>query len=151
MDFVRTRFGRAKFGGGQKLLIALSILMGSVLATVFGVLVALTQFTDNRILVAGCFFVVLAPAMSTIAWALMVDRSTIDGAIDQPEKSIENHWYLHAAQDTLHLGLVSVGVLGTVSTFWDFSVSGSMLTIYLGAFQIVAFSISYRLRKWRES
>ena len=132
MDFVRTRFGRAKFGGGQKLLITLSILMGSVLATVFGVLVALTQFTDNRILV-------------------MVDRSTIDGAIDQPEKSIENHWYLHAAQDTLHLGLVSVGVLGTVSTFWDFSVSGSMLTIYLGAFQIVAFSISYRLRKWRES
>ncbi|MBI8990171.1 MULTISPECIES: hypothetical protein [Corynebacterium] len=151
MNGTRTRFGRAKFGGTPKTLIALSLVSGIIVAVGFGSVVALTRFTGNPLLAVTVSSVCIAPVSTAGAWALMVDRGSIAGAVERPGESIENHWYAQAAQDTFHTALISVGVLGVASVFWDFSVSGSLMAIYVGSFLMGVFAVAFGLRKLRES
>ena len=84
-------------------------------------------------------------------WVLLVDRDTVEGAIDKPEQSIESRWYALAAQDTVHALLWSVGVMGVASVFVDASVSLGTATIVLGVFLTVVFGVAYFLRKRSEA
>jgi len=147
----RSRFGRAKFGGGPKTLIAVSVAVGLVLSIALSVIVALTVLTENKALAVALFTAFTAPWLIAIVWLLLVDRDTIEGAINKPEQSIESRWYAQAAQDTVHALLWSVGVMGVASVFVDASVSLGTATIVLGVFLFIVFGAAYFLRKRSEA
>ena len=151
MNWIRTRFGRAKFGGTPETLIALSPVSGIIVAVGFGSVVAPTRFTGNPLLAVTVFSVCIAPVSTAGARALTVDRGSIAGAAERPGESIENHWYTQGAQDTFHTALIPVGVLGVASVFLDFSVSGSLMAIYVGSFLMGVFAVAFGLRRLRDS
>lgn len=142
-----TRFGRPKFGGSQTTLITLSVAAGASLAAAVGALVAVFVHDDSPWLAFAVYSLCLLPVATAASWGFMVDRSTIRGATPDPENSIEAHWYSQASESTLHAMLIGIGGLGIVSSFWEFQVSGTLLTIILGVFVTGTFGISYFAHK----
>ena len=142
-----TRFGRPKFGGSQTKLITLSVATGASLAAAVGALVAVFVHDDSPWLAFAVYSLCLLPVATAASWGFMVDRSTIRGATPDPENSIEAHWYSQASENTLHAMLFGIGGLGIVSSFWEFQVSGTLLTIILGVFVTGTFGISYLAHK----
>lgn len=142
-----TRFGRPKFGGSQAKLITLSVAAGAALAAAAGAIVAAFVHEDSPWLAFAVYSLCLLPVAISASWLFMVDRSTIRGATPDPENSIESHWYSQASENTLHAMLFGIGGLGVVSSFWEFQVSGTMLTIILGVFVTGTFGISYFAHK----
>ena len=142
-----TRFGRPKFGGSQAKLITLSVAAGAALAVAAGAIVAAFVHEDSPWLAFAVYSLCLLPVAISASWLFMVDRSTIRGATPDPENSIESHWYSQASENTLHAMLYGIGGLGIASSFWDFHVSGTLLTIILGVFVTGTFGISYLAHK----
>lgn len=142
-----TRFGRPKFGGSQAKLITLSVVAGAALAAAAGAIVAAFVHEDSPWLAFAVYSLCLLPVAISASWLFMVDRSTIRGATPDPENSIESHWYSQASENTLHAMLFGIGGLGIVSSFWEFQVSGTLLTIILGVFVAGTFGISYFAHK----
>lgn len=138
-----TRFGRPKFGGSQTKLITLSLAAGAAIAAAAGAIMAAFIHNDSPWLAFAVYSLCLLPVAISASWLFMVDRSTIRGATPDPENSIESHWYSQASENTLHAMLYGIGGLGVVSSFWEFQVSGTMLTIILGVFVTGTFGISY--------
>ena len=142
-----TRFGRPKFGGTQTKLITLSVAAGAAIAAAAGAIMAAFIHDDSPWLAFAVYSLCLLPVATAASWGFMVDRSTIRGATPDPENSIESHWYSQASENTLHTMLFGIGGLGVVSSFWEFQVSGTMLTIILGVFVTGTFGISYFAHK----
>ena len=142
-----TRFGRPKFVGTQTKLITLSVASGVGLAAAAGAIMAAFVHDDSPLLAFTVYALCLLPVATAASWLFMVDRSTIRGATPDPENSIESHWYSQASENTLHAMLFGIGGLGVVSSFWEFQVSGTMLTIILSAFVTGTFGISYFAHK----
>ena len=142
-----TRFGRPKFGGTQTKLITLSVASGVGLAAAAGAIVAAFEHDDSPLLAFAVYTLCLFPGATAASWLFMVDRDTIRGATPDPENSIESHWYSQASENTLHAMLFGIGGLGIVSSFWEFQVSGTLLTIILGVFVTGTFGISYFAHK----
>ena len=142
-----TRFGRPKFGGTQTKLITLSVAAGAGLAAAAGAIVAAFVHDDSPLLAFAVYALCLFPVATAASWGFMVDRDTIRGATPDPENSIESHWYSQASENTLHAILIAIGALGIVSSFWEFQVSGTLLTIILGVFVTGTFGISYFAHK----
>lgn len=142
-----TRFGRPKFGGTQTKLLTLSVAAGVGLAAAAGSIMAAFVHDDSPLLAFAVYALCLFPVATAASWGFMVDRSTIRGATPDPEDSIESHWYSQASENTLHAMLFGIGGLGIVSSFWEFQVSGTLLTIILGIFVTGTFGISYFAHK----
>ena len=142
-----TRFGRPKFGGTQTKLITLSVASGVGLAAAAGAIMAAFVHDDSPLLAFTVYALCLLPVATAASWLFMVDRDTIRGATPDPENSIESHWYSQASENTLHAILIAIGALGIVSSFWEFQVSGTLLTIILGVFVTGTFGISYFAHK----
>ena len=142
-----TRFGRPKFGGSQTKLITLSLAAGAAIAAAAGAIMAAFIHEDSPWLAFAVYSLCLLPVAISASWLFMVDRSTIRRATPDPENSIESHWYSQASENTLHAMLYGIGGLGVVSSFWEFQVSGTMLTIILGVFVTGTFGISYFAHK----
>ena len=142
-----THFGRPKFGGSQTKLITLSLAAGAAIAAAAGAIMAAFIHNDSPWLAFAVYSLCLLPVAISASWLFMVDRSTIRGATPDPENSIESHWYSQASENTLHAMLFGIGGLGVVSSFWEFQVSGTMLTIILGVFVTGTFGISYFAHK----
>lgn len=142
-----TRFGRPKFGGTQTKLITLSVASGVGIAAAAGAIMAAFVHDDSPLLALAVYALCLFPVATAASWGFMVDRSTIRGATPDPENSIESHWYSQASENTLHAMLFGIGGLGIVSSFWEFQVSGTLLTIILGVFVTGTFGISYFAHK----
>ncbi len=89
------RFGRIKPVGPPAL--RLAIPAGLVIATVIGIALqsapVFPHNTMNEWLRALLIGVCVAPASIALVWAVVVDRSTVPGAIPNPEHSVEFTWY----------------------------------------------------------
>lgn len=151
MTSQRSRFGRSKLGGGQTLLVTMSTIAGLGLSVGFGLLVANIALTHNKPLTAAIFTVCLAPGWTALMWALLVDRNTLAGAIENPKDSVESRWYSQAAEDTLHASLLALGILGVVSVFVDYSVNIGSAVATVAAFYAAVFGSAYFVRKRTES
>lgn len=107
----QNRFGRIKPDGVPALRLAAPIGVAAAAGIGAALWFAFPQMHGGTnawigIAVAGACF---APVMVALAWVLLVDRSTIPGAIAHPEHSVENSWYDQAAKDSFHLLLVGTG------------------------------------------
>lgn len=141
-------FGRIKPGGIPALWLAIPI--GLVAAAVIGIaLQAAPVFPHNtmnawlRALLIG---VCVAPAAITLVWTVVVDRSTIPGALPHPEHSVECTWYDQAAKDSFHLLLAGTGLGAALTSFWlPPMVSWTLIAVF--AFAALVFAVSYLVLK----
>lgn len=90
----RARWGRINFAGGRAPAMAVAIPAGLILAAGVGALTLLTGVAqgDRALLIAGVFALLMSGGFVGLIWALVVDRSSLRGALDKPEESIESKW-----------------------------------------------------------
>ncbi|MEW6898119.1 hypothetical protein [Trueperella pyogenes] len=103
---------------------------------------------------AGTYFVVLfavtMPLGIALVWVVIVDRSTIEGAIANPEVSIESHWHRNAART----GFFAVNIASS----WGAAIAGacdwweiSLTLLGVAIFGAVVFAVAYAIQKRRGS
>lgn len=119
----RSKWGRAKFGGSSAQLVAASLAAGVLLSAALGWLFMLLRNGDHPLLAFAIMAVFTLPIAAVLAWAVLVDRSTLAGAIEKPEDSVESAWYEKAASGAFTdillvggLGCAALSFLGTEGT-----------------------------------
>lgn len=112
---VRTKWGRTTFGGGRFSAAAIAIPCGVMIAVLLGVVTAsFSGGASSPALVGAVFALCLAVPSTLLVYVLVVDRSTMQGATDRPEESVESGWYDKAAAGALTDLVLLAGVTGTV-------------------------------------
>jgi hypothetical protein len=112
----RSAWGRARFGGSSTTLLAVSLTIGVLVSAGLGGLFLVLGTAANPVLAFSVVGVVTLPVTAALGWVVLVDRSTLAGALDRPNDSIESAWYDKAASgafgDILIVGGLSAGGLG---------------------------------------
>lgn len=103
----RSTWGTSRFGGGRFTLIVVSVVSGLLIAA----LISLTMGSLMDVADLGLFLTVgtalSAPVTVVTIWAILVDRSTVRGAVSRPERTIENDWSEKAAHRcSLTMGII---------------------------------------------
>lgn len=129
----RTRWGRVNFAGGHVPAMAVAIPAGLILAIGVGALTLLTKVApgDQALVIAGVFALVMSWGFIGLIWILVVDRSTLRGAIDNPDESIESKWLdsamAGALRDTITLTGVTLAALAI--TGFDLDVMWALIGV----------------------
>jgi len=94
----RTKWGRTKLGNGRMPAMALAAPSGLVVGFGLSLVAVATGIAGpNPLLGAAVFTLCLAVPATLLVWVLLVDRSTLQGAAERAEESIESRWYVSAA------------------------------------------------------
>ncbi len=110
----RTKWGRAKVGRGQIPAMKIAIPCGLMLGSALGMVAVWAGIAGPNPLIGGAAFVLCFAVPATmLVWALLVDRSTLQGAPNQPEESIESGWYQRAAAGT-QTDVIMAAVIGVL-------------------------------------
>lgn len=144
----RTRWGRSKFGSGTASALALAIPAGMLLSAATATVAVSVGFAADRPwLGATALGVALAGPMVALAWVLCVDRSTIRGAAERPEESVESGWYRRATSGAFHdvLGLTGLGV--AVLFLSEVQVPGSYALLAVLVLCFASFAIRYAIQR----
>lgn len=141
----RAAWGRSRFGARRRSALLLAVPIGLALAAGLGALAgwAAAAAGAEPVLVAAVF--ALATALPTISavWLLVVDRSTLRGALDRPEESIESSWLDRASQGAFTDTLTIAG-LGTAALFISGAeVPGSYALLAVVVVMMASFGIRY--------
>lgn len=134
----RTRWGRINFAEGRLPAMAVAIPAGLILAVGVGALTLLTEVAqgDQALVIAGVFALVMSWGLIGLIWALVVDRSTLRGAIDNPDESVESKWLdaamAGALRDTIMLTGLSLATLAI--TGFDLDVTWALIGVIWIAF-----------------
>lgn len=138
----RTRWGRTKFADGRIPALAVAIPGGLLLAIGVGALTLWTGVAqgEQALFIAGVFALMMSWGMMGLVWAIVVDRTTIRGALDKPEESIESKWMdaamAGAFTDTITLtglGLAAIAITGfELDALW--ALTGVLLVAIFSTF-----------------
>lgn len=145
-----SRFGRSKFGGSQTTLLIISAIIGCAIAAACGIAFAIFNHTELRFVVKfliafGCMW----PTAAILAWALLVDRNTIRGAIKNPEKSIESHWFDQAASATLVDTMALTGIALTLISITEWQITGTNTLAGCLIFMMIDLGLRYLISSKR--
>lgn len=143
----RPKWGRSRFGGrGSALLAAAPV--GVVLAAATGALAAWAGVAGpDPLLGAIAFALVTVWPLTVAAWIAVVDRSTLRGAIDRPEESVESSWLETASQHAFTDTLTLAG-LGTAALFVSGAeLPGSSVLLAVVVVMMASFGIRYLLAR----
>lgn len=129
----RSRWGSARFGGGSATLLSTSLVIGALISAGFGGLFVWLGDVQRPTLAFAIMAIVTLPVTVTLGWAVLIKRSTLAGAIDKPDDSIESAWYEKAASgafgDILIVG--GLGLAGFAFTRLEVPVSLILLAVVL--------------------
>lgn len=142
------RFGRIKPNGTPALRLAVPIGLALAIGTGAALWLAFPHLHDGVHTWVGITVacVCLAPVMIALSWTLLVDRSTIPGAIAHPEHNVETSWYDRAAKDSFHLLLAGTGIGAAIASLCSSpTVSWTLAAVFI--FTAVMFGISYLIHK----
>ena len=142
-------------GGGKIALWSASIACGLVGGSIIGVLAFLGHGEPSEKLVyALCLGVTVAVMLTILAWALLVDRATVKGAIEHAESSVEDAWM----QNALGWGFAAVmcvnGVLMVLLAIREGPIShaaavvGLLASTFVG---LIVWVVAYLVVKWKET
>ncbi len=140
----RSRFGRARFGGGSALLLSVSALIGLLVSCGLGVLLAAFGGIQRPWIGFVVGAVATLPTSIALAWAVLVDRSTLRGAIDRPQESIESVWYDRAAIGAFHDLLPILGIGAAAFSITRVSIHTGILLTALCLVVMIDFALRYR-------
>lgn len=143
----KTNIGRARFGGGAAALVIVSLLIGLAISSGLGALFAWLGDTGEAWLRFAIVAFVTLPVSVMLPWALLVDRSSLKGAIERPEDSVESRWYARAAEGTMHDVLITVGIGAALFSITQLQVNTGMLLLVFGVLVMADFGVRYQLAK----
>lgn len=121
----RTRWGRIRFAGRRLPAMALAIPTGLLLAVGAGALTLWTGVAagEQALFIAGVFALVMSWGFVGLVWALVVDRTSLRGAIEKPDDSIESIWMdaamAGAFRDTIMLTGLGLAILSITGYEFD--------------------------------
>ncbi|WP_075890149.1 hypothetical protein [Actinomyces provencensis] len=136
------RLGLTRPGGVPALRVAVPL--GLVASLTLGIArVVLVNPDGPYQWIAGVILgVCVAPCAIALAWVLVVDRTTLPGAVRNPEASVEGAWYSQAATISFHVVLVVCGLGSFLALFWlPSAVSWTFSCVFLVA--ALAWGVSY--------
>lgn len=140
-------WGRTK---GGKPALPIAGVVGSILALVTALLAGFFWGESNGMnwTVVIVFLVVMAVPFSAVVWVLIVDRTSIRGAIRNPENSIESQWGATAAEASFATTIAGSGVGAGIATILDADVVAITL---MGVFAVstLAYVVGYLIAKGR--
>ncbi|WP_136787197.1 hypothetical protein [Arthrobacter sp. CAU 1506] len=113
----RSRWGQARFGGGTAALLSTSLAIGVLISAGLGGLFVLLTDVERPLLAFAVVVVCTLPVAAALGWAVLVERSTLTGAIDKPEDSIESAWYQKATSGAFGDILLAGGLGAAVFSF----------------------------------
>lgn len=117
-QMTQTKWGRTTFGGGRFPAMAIAIPCGVAIGALLGLLAASLELGGTSALLVGAVFAVCLTFPATmLVYIFVVDRSTLEGATERPEESVESGWYEKAAAGALTDIILVAGVTGTVLAF----------------------------------
>lgn len=138
------RFGLTGPGGVPALRIAVPL--GLAIATVLGAagVILLKPSVAHQWAAGVILGACVAPSAIALAWVLVVDRTTLPGAVRHPESSVEGAWYSEAATSSFHVVLVVCGLGSALALIWlPSAVSWTLMGVFLVA--ALAWGVSYAL------
>ncbi|GAA1390186.1 hypothetical protein [Luteococcus peritonei] len=100
--FGRTRSGRSPWPG--------AVLIGLLVTAALGSAAALLNDGPRAWLLVALLVALNLPVLVFGGWAVLVDRSTIRGATQRPEESVENSWLDRAANGAFYDLLTVLGL-----------------------------------------
>lgn len=147
----KSYWGSSRFGGSSRRLIVTCILAGIPLSLLAGGLITLLQPGHPR---ADLMFIIGAavtlPVCCIAVWAFLVDRSTMTGAPEDPESSIEGQWLYRAAASSFMDLFAIIGLSTAVFTFVDVPISTAVAFGGLAVVALLDFGLRYLIIKRRE-
>ena len=84
--------------------------IGVVVSAVLAGLALMVSSSPEPGLLAVVTAAVVLPVGVALGWGIMVDRSSISGAVDRPEESVESRWWDQAASGALMDGFAMIGL-----------------------------------------
>lgn len=106
----RTAWGATKKGRRGVGLWGPAVGIGVVVSAVLAGLALMVSSSPEPGLLAVVTAAVVLPVGVALGWAVMVDRSSISGAVDRPEESVESRWWDQAASGALMDGFAMIGL-----------------------------------------
>lgn len=147
----RTRWGRAKFGGGRIPAMAVAIPAGLATGALAGWISLLSGVAkgEHALLFATLIAFAMSWSLVALAWALVVDRLTIIDALAKPEESIESMWLDTAMAGAMRDILIITGISLTVISIFGikFDATWALIGVILIAFFSTA--VRYLMAKKR--
>ncbi|QOR46852.1 hypothetical protein INS90_05990 [Trueperella pecoris] len=126
--------------------IPLGVLIGILLGVIFSLIRGLQA--EDVVLYFVLMATMTAPIGIALAWAIVVDRSTLTGAIAHPEVSVESHWHRKAAQISFFALLNASGWGSAIAAALnEEKISFTLLAVAL--FSVVVFAVAYFIQKRR--
>lgn len=151
MDTKKTAstWGSSRFGGGQATLLAVSIVGGAALSLLVGWGIVSFRQADLPGWALPLVSLPLWPVASAGLWVLLVDRSTLKGALRNPEASVESHWYAKAAENTFHSMIAIMGLGAAAFSIFDWDAPVSWVLTATTVLAMLTFLVSYQVYKRR--
>lgn len=148
----RTTWGRTTFGGGRFPAMAIALPCGTVIAALLGLLAATLRIGESNPLIVGVVFTMclIFPA-TMLVYILVVDRSTMEGAAERPEESVEFGWYDKAAAGALGDIMIVAGITATVFSFipHKFAVEPGLLLVGVICLAFISVGVRYLIQRHR--
>jgi len=146
----QNKWGRARFGGSQTLLLLLSILGGIVISAVIACLIV--QFgpeapVQRKVLAAVIAAIIMLPVAFALCWLIMLDRDTLAGAVKDPDSSIEGRWLEKAGFSTLGDIVAVAGLAATALTIFKVDIPASNALLVVVGLAFVDMAIRYLMLK----
>ncbi|MDR1635604.1 MAG: hypothetical protein LBS27_11975 [Bifidobacteriaceae bacterium] len=130
---------------------AVAVPAALVFAAITGAVAALAKWSAGPpLLAAGVFGLCSFPFWLLVFWVAVVDRPTLEGAVDRPEDSIEQWWYREAASGALTDVFALTGLGAAVLTFTkDWRIEASTVLWIVACCIPISFAIRYLLGRRR--
>ncbi|MCQ2001041.1 hypothetical protein [Arthrobacter zhaoxinii] len=118
VEQTRTKWGYAKFGTGRVPALAIAVPGGLALGAAGGLLAILAGAAGSHPVPGFWVFAVcLAMPAAVLMYLVVVDRDTLDGALERPDDSVESGWYDKAAAGSFTDLVLVLGIAATVLAF----------------------------------
>lgn len=142
-DASPSRWGRARFGRGTAALIGTSLGIGALLSAVAGWTFSALSGSEQPLLALAVMFICTLPVTTALGWAILVDRSSLKGAIERPDDSIESAWYEKAASGTFGDVLLVGGLGATAFALLNIEAQVSWSLAAVVAFAMLDFTVRF--------
>lgn len=137
----RTSSGRSPWPG--------ALAIGFVATGALAALAAAFEHGPRAWLLPLCVAVMLLPILTVVGWAILVDRSTLKGAVARPEESVENRWLDVAIrggfQDVVSLLGLSLMAMSLIQPLQHLLAKDVLLAVLL--FTMADLAVRYQLAK----
>lgn len=101
----------------------------------------------NPVVGGAAFALCLSVPAAGLVYVAVVDRSTLRGAVERPEESVESKWYGRAAAGALTDVVLLAGVGAMLVSFLDTALDDALLLGAVVAVAMLSFAVRYALAR----